>query len=335
MIISKQIELKAKKEIVDAINILLDRYLLEGLTIGQIKKYFRTKLAQKDFIKDINSAGSQHFEDFKEYKSYAMKILKEILYDKKSEIETMELQKESNTYKEPLTFKSHNNDLFYITFKFDEKNRLDKVENKWDVYFPDWFGLDVDYNTIIRYFKLHYPEYYVVNIKENLKITKFSEFESYNEAMEYGDISAEYLFNDIGFANDDIDILASYFKTKEDYIELKDQKYCLYTITDFKTDITRNNRVKMDVMIIADFQLEKMKDNVTRKILSGVYEQIPQDIIYMGILVKPHTILDKEKLKESVDLIVDKNIINIITSVSKYTFEAKYGDNYYIWKKLK
>jgi len=263
MPVSKQIEINAKKEIVDAINILLDRYLIEGLTIGQIKKYFRTKLAQKDLVTDINSAGSQHFEDFKEYKAYVKKVLREILYDRKSEIETMELQKESKT------------------------------------------------------------------------ITKFSEFELQNEAMDYGDISAQYLFDDIGFANDDVDILASYFKTKEDYIELKDQNYCLYTITDFKTDITRNNRVKMDVMILADFQIEKMKDNVTRKILSGVYEQIPQDIEYMGILVKPHTILDKEKLKESVDLIVDKNIINIISAVSKYNYEAKYGENYHIWKKLK
>jgi len=265
MSVSKQIELKAKKEIVDAINILLDRYLKEGLTIGQIKKYFRTKTSHKDFIKDINSTGSQHFEDYKEYKAYVMKVLREILYDRKSEIETMDLQKESKT------------------------------------------------------------------------ITKFGDFDNslVNEAIDHKDISAEYLFDDIGFANDDVDILASYFKTKEDYIELKDQNYCLYTITDFKTDIMKNNRVKMDVMILADFQMEKMKENVTRKILSGVYEQIPQDIEYMGILVKPHTIMDKAKLKESIETIVEKNIINIISNVSKYHYEAKYGENYHIWKKLK
>ena len=263
MYVSKQIELKAKKEIVDAINILLDRYLLEGLTIGQIKKYFRTKPAQKDLITDINSAGSRHFEDFKEYKAYVKRVLSEILYDRKSEIETMKLQKESKT------------------------------------------------------------------------VSKFSEFETQNEAIDPNVISAEQLFDDIGFANDDVDILASYFKTKEDYIELKDQNYCLYTITDFKTDIMKNNRVKMDVMILADFQIKKMKENVNRKILSGVYEQIPQDIEYMGILVKPHTIMDKAKLKESIDSIVDKNILNIISSVSKYNYEAKYGENYHIWKKVK
>jgi len=88
-------------------------------------------------------------------------------------------------------------------------------------------------------------------------------------------------------------------------------------------------------LILADFQLEKMKDNVTRKILTGIYQQIPQDVEYMGILVKPHTIMDKEKLKESVDSIVDKKILEIVSSVTKYTYEAKYGENYHIWKKIK
>ena len=222
MPISKQIELRAKNEIVQAINNLLDRYLKSELTIKQIKKYFKQKSSLSTLIKDINEAGSHHFNDPKEYKRYVSSILGEIIYDRKSEIETMELQ------------------------------------------------------------------------KENIKVTKFSEFDIQNEGIDYKDLTAEYLFNDIGFANDDMDILAQFFKTKEDYIEVKDQNYCLYTITDFKTDILKNNRVKMGVLLLANFQIEKMKDNVTRKIISGIYKQIPQDIEYMGILVKPHTIMDKK-----------------------------------------
>jgi hypothetical protein len=68
--------------------------------------------------------------------------------------------------KEPLTFKSRKNDLFYITFKFDDKGRLDKVDNKWDVSFPDWWGLDVSYKDIINYFKDKYPEYYIEKLNE-------------------------------------------------------------------------------------------------------------------------------------------------------------------------
>lgn len=263
MPVSKQIELKTKKDVVDAINNLIDRYLKEGLTISQIKKYFKRKSALSDLVTDINRAGSRFFESDREYKRYVGTVLQEILYDRKSEIETMELQ------------------------------------------------------------------------KENLKVTKFSEFENQNEAIDYSDLSAEYLFNDIGFANDDMDILAQFFKTKEDYIEVKDENYCVYTITDFKTDILKNNRVKMDVLLLANFQLEKMKENVVRKILAGIYKQIPQDVEYMGILVKPHTILDKEKLKESINTIVDKNIVSIVSNVTKYDYVQEYGDGYHIWKKIK
>jgi len=262
MPVSKQIELRAKKEIIDAINNLIDRYLKDGLTIDQIKKYFRKKSSHSVLVKDINEAGRQFFESSKEYKHYVSIIIQEILYDRKSEIETMKLQKEN-------------------------------------------------------------------------KITKFSEFDTQNEGIDYKDLTAEYLFDDIGYANDDMDILAQFFKTKEDYIEVQDKDYCVYSVTDFKTDIMKNNRVKMDVLLLANFQLDKMKDNVTRKILSGVYEKIPQDVEYMGILVKPHTIMDKAKLKESVDSIVDKNIVSIVSNVTKYEYVQEYGDGYHIWKKSK
>lgn len=167
------------------------------------------------------------------------------------------------------------------------------------------------------------------------KIIKYNDFDSLNEAFDYKELTAEYLFNDIGYANDDMDILASYFKTKEDYIEVLNKEYCLYSITDFKTDILKNNRVNSEIILLQDIQLVKMKENVTRKILSGVYEQIPKDIKYMGILIQPHTVLDKEKLKESIGIIVDKHILNIVTSVTKFEYAEKYGDNYHIWKKAK
>ena len=262
MPVSKQIELKAKKDIVDAINNVIDRWMKDGLSIKEITKYLKQKSVMYYLMIDINKAGSRFFESEKQYKDYVRTLLHEILHDRKSEIETMELQKEN-------------------------------------------------------------------------KIIKFSEFDIQNEGVDYKDLTSEYLFNDIGFANDDMDILAQFFKTKEDYIEVKDKNYCVYSITDFNTDILKNNRVKMDVLLLANFQLEKMKDNVTRKIINGIYEQIPQEVQYMGILVKPHTILDKQKLKESVDTIVDKNIVSIVSNVTKYEYVQEYGDGYHIWKKVK
>jgi hypothetical protein len=65
--------------------------------------------------------------------------------------------------KKPITFKSRKNDLFYITFKFDDNERLSSVDNKWDIGFPDWWGLEVPETDIINFFRRKYPEFYLVD----------------------------------------------------------------------------------------------------------------------------------------------------------------------------
>ena len=148
-------------------------------------------------------------------------------------------------------------------------------------------------------------------------------------------MTSEYLFNEIGYANDDMDILAAYFKTNPEYIEVLNKDYCVYTITDFKTDILKNNRVRLNVLLLTEDQLDKMKNNVLEKIVSGIYNQIPTNVAYMGIQVSPHTVLDKQKIKDAIKVIVDKNILDIVSNVTKYTFVEKYGEGFYIWKQVK
>lgn len=69
--------------------------------------------------------------------------------------------KEEHQSNKTLTFKSRNNDLFYITFIFDEEGRLIKTDNKWSINHPDWFRMIVPKNTIIDFFKKKRPEFYV------------------------------------------------------------------------------------------------------------------------------------------------------------------------------
>lgn len=37
---------------------------------------------------------------------------------------------------------------WYIDFYFDDQDRLDYVDNKWNIRIPDWYGLKVDIITI-------------------------------------------------------------------------------------------------------------------------------------------------------------------------------------------
>ncbi|MFW6225759.1 MAG: hypothetical protein ACOC3V_02215, partial [bacterium] len=65
----------------------------------------------------------------------------------------------------------------------------------------------------------------------------------------------------------------------------------------------------------------------------GIYSEIPEHIDYMGVRVKPHTLMDKGVLKESVEkLVTTEEVVNVLTKLTKYNYIDKYG-NYYLWKK--
>lgn len=260
--ISKQIEFEITKEITKLINELIDRYIEEGLSLYQMKKYFKSKHALNMLIKDINKIGERYFDNNNEYNTFIVKVLYDVLNDRVSEEETNKLQ-------------------------------------------------------------------------ENTYVKKYSIFEYQKESIETKDISAEYLFNDIGITTDAIGVLSTYFKTDPEYIDALNVDYCVYSITDFKTDILKNNRTKLDVLLLDNKQVNKMKENILNKIISGLYNQINQEVTYMGIAINVHSVLDKQKIKDSINSIVEKNIIDIISNITKYNFIEKYNEEYYIWNNVK
>lgn len=202
-----------------------------------------------------------------------------------------------------------------------------------------YFGDDEDYpgfvkkilNKVILDKK---SEIETMALSEN-KIIRFDKF--INESvitLEGDDLTIEYLFTDLEYSEDDKDILSTFFKTKPEYIDSKNPKYSVYSVTDFQADVQKNNRVYFDVMILSEHQLNKMKENIIKKIVSGVLSKIPSEIDYMGIRVKPLTLMDKEKLRESVEkLVTIQEVIDLLTKLTKFTYVNKYGEEHHIWKK--
>lgn len=90
--LSREIENSIKKDIIDKLNELVDRYLAEGLDIVTIKKYMYRKSTLKNIIIDINSTGESKFTDKLEYKKYIQKLIKEVMVDRISEADTLSLQ---------------------------------------------------------------------------------------------------------------------------------------------------------------------------------------------------------------------------------------------------
>lgn len=147
------------------------------------------------------------------------------------------------------------------------------------------------------------------------------------------DITHEYLFTDVNYSDEDMDILATFFDTNKEFIIPSNPQYCVYSIQDFKTDISKNNRTKSDVLLLADYQIEKIKDNLVKKIYNELINQIPTDVSYMNILVKPHTVLDKDKIIESIKGIYNlEKMIQFITQITKFRYVDKTGQHF-IWKK--
>jgi len=262
MPLTREIERKAKDDVTKWVSYLIDKYLDEGVTITDLKKYFRTKKAFSHLLKDISYAGRRYFEDNdnkNDYDNFVKKILNNMIEDRLATIET-----------ESLTEK---------------------------------------------------------------KVIRYDNF--LNENVDFSEVTVETLFNDIGHSDDDMDIIADYYDTKEEFIKSEDAKYNVYSVVDFKGDILKNNRTSFKVLLLADFQIEKMKQNIIKKIVSGIYAKIPESIDYMGIRIKPHSVIDKGKIVDSLkQLIQIKDIIELITKLTKYKFDKQHGEHY-LWKKEK
>lgn len=261
MPLTRELETKAKDEIYNSINLLVDRYLKEGVKISDLKRYFKPKRMFDVLLKDIHYAGRRYFDEGEgeNYNMFVRKMLNNIIMDRISEEDTK---------------------------KLTEK-----------------------------------------------KIVRFNDF--LNESVSLDEINIDQLYSDINYSDEDMDIIASHFNTRKEYIKSKNPKYNTYTVTDFKTDVLDNNRTSFDVLLLDVYQVNTMKDNIVKNLISGVYSTIPQDIEYKGIKIKLHSVIDKQGIKDSIkSMITEKDIIDLVSNLTKYVYDNKYG-NYYIWKKAR
>jgi len=127
---------------------------------NKLKSDFRI-ISEKDFDSQPDDKKEKNFECAKKMIKIVEKHFENAFKEPQENID------ENFSLKKPLTFKSTKNNLFNITFNFDDNGRLSGVDNKWDVKFPDWWGLAVPENMIIDYFKKKYPEFYLVDSSLN------------------------------------------------------------------------------------------------------------------------------------------------------------------------
>ena len=89
MPLTKELELKAKDDITKWVSYIIDNYIKEGVSVKDVKKYFRTKKAFSHLLKDISYAGRRYFEEDEgnEYNTFVKKILNNVIEDRITEKE--------------------------------------------------------------------------------------------------------------------------------------------------------------------------------------------------------------------------------------------------------
>ena len=129
-------------------------------------------------------------------------------------------------------------------------------------------------------------------------------------------------------------ILAIYFNTYENYVDLDDPKKHIFKINDLTGDILNNGRVQFNAMVFGKQELETIvRNNIVSLALNEFYSNLPNNINIFGIDIKPISFVHKDDLKFSFEnLLTIDELERIITSVSGYSFVGE-RDNYYIWRK--
>jgi hypothetical protein len=160
-------------------------------------------------------------------------------------------------------------------------------------------------------------------------------WENFFESIVIPGIKVDEFIIDIEKSNDSYKtILANYYNTFENYIDIVDNEKHIFKINDLTCDILNNNRVSFSVMVFEDNQLDgKIKENITLLSMQEFYSNIPNMINIYGIDIKPISFINKEDLEYTFnEAITKQETIRIITQSSGYKYDGE-KDGYYIWSK--
>ena len=172
-------------------------------------------------------------------------------------------------------------------------------------------------------------------MKETLNITKFTEWSSLNE-FQIPNVKLDEFFYNIKLAgNKYTKTLIDYYKTHEQYVDLIDKKKHLYKLNDMSGDILGTEKVVFKSSIFDKEDIENIRENLVTYALSEFYHDIPDSLNVFGIITKPLSFIDKEKVKYTFQqTITFDTTLNVISTLGEMTYENEFN-GYYIWSDKK
>jgi len=129
-------------------------------------------------------------------------------------------------------------------------------------------------------------------------------------------------------------MIASYFNTFENYIDVEDAVKHIFKVNDLTGDVLNSNRVQFRVIILGEQEIEEtVKNNITNLSISEFYTNLPNSLNIFGINMKPVSFINKDDLKFTFNNILSiDEIVKIITMISGFQYKGD-KDGYHIWAK--
>jgi hypothetical protein len=300
------LEQATKKELVLALNQLIDHYVNQGADLKSLKKFFKHQSNFKQLLKDIRYAGMQMISNEQAYEETARKILDEVMEDRLAEVKDQLMNFEQ-----------------YLT------------ENQQENLQCPHCGLFFEKRMVAdRGHYLECPHCQTPVIKKITEAKNFSEW-LINE------INLPLLkINDITTDIDPVNnvyksVLVTKFKSQPEYIDVMDKQTHHFKVNDLSGDIMGTNRVVFDVLIYNNNDLNQIKNNIVKRCLEDFELQLPDQLNIFGINIKPIMFMDKNMLQETFEsMITLEEVNNIITSITGFKPEPKFND-FFIWSNLK
>ena len=172
-------------------------------------------------------------------------------------------------------------------------------------------------------------------MKEILNITKFTEWSPLNE-FQIPNVKLEEFFYNIKLAGPKYKkSLVDYYKSYDQYIDLMDKKKHQYKVNDLTGDILGSERVVFKCFIFDKEDIENIRENLVTFALSEFYNDIPDSLNVFGIMMKPLSFIDKDKVKYSFQqTITFDTTLNVISTLGGMTYENEFN-GYHIWSDKK
>lgn len=168
-----------------------------------------------------------------------------------------------------------------------------------------------------------------------MDIKKYTEYDYIKEFKIPNIKLDEFLYN-IKFATKYyINVLTSYYKTFDQYVDLIDKKKHMFKVNDLSGDILNSDRVVFKSMVFSKDDIDIIKDNIVTYCLSEFYTDIPDMLDVFGIKMRPINFIDKDAVKVSFEQIITfEKTITIISDLSNFKYECEYN-GYHIWSDKK